>query len=58
MPGADRAIPPTPEPSVHPHRILPMFVTDRLDATRRFYVEQAGFRVAFDCDCQRSPRAA
>lgn len=35
---------------MHSKRILPMFVTDRLDATRRFYVDQAGFRAAHDQD--------
>lgn len=33
---------------MNPKRLLPMFVTDRLDATRRFYVEQAGFRAVYD----------
>ncbi|HVS18115.1 MAG TPA: VOC family protein [Planctomycetota bacterium] len=35
---------------MHPDRILPLFVTDRLEATRRFYVEQAGFSVALEMD--------
>jgi len=35
---------------MQPDRILPLFVTDRLEATRRFYVEQAGFEVAHEMD--------
>lgn len=35
---------------MQPDRILPLFVTERLEATRRFYVEQAGFEVAHEMD--------
>lgn len=35
---------------MQPDSILPLFVTERLDATRRFYVDQLGFQVATEMD--------
>lgn len=32
----------------NPTKLFPLFVTDKLDQTKRFYVEQAGFRVVVD----------
>jgi uncharacterized glyoxalase superfamily protein PhnB len=32
----------------NPTKLFPLFVTEKLDQTKRFYVEQAGFRVTVD----------
>lgn len=35
----------------NPTQLYPMFVTDRLADTRRFYVEELGFQAVHDAEC-------
>jgi uncharacterized glyoxalase superfamily protein PhnB len=32
----------------NPNRLFPLFITDKLESTKRFYVDKLGFEVTFD----------